>query len=40
MKNKSHIPNKETEKVMKDTEKGKNIISHKTLKDFWRYLGF
>lgn len=34
-----HKPNKETEKVLKDTDAGRNLESHDSLKDFWKAMG-
>lgn len=34
-----HIPNKETQKVLRDTDTGKNLESHKSLDDFWKAMG-
>lgn len=34
-----HKPNKETEKVFKDTDAGLNLESHNSLKDFWKAMG-
>ena len=35
----SKIPNKETEKVLRDTENGKNLVTHKSIQDFWKAMG-
>lgn len=35
----SHEPNGETEKVFKDTDAGRNLESHNSLKDFWKAMG-
>lgn len=37
---KSHVPNEETVKVLKETDQGENLIEHQTLDDFWDALGF
>jgi len=37
--NGSHKPNKETEKVFKDTDAGRNLETHNSLKDFWKAMG-
>lgn len=34
-----HEPNTETEKVFKDTDAGRNLESHASLKDFWKAMG-
>jgi|694.fasta_scaffold14034_10 hypothetical protein len=36
----SHIPNKETAQVLKETDAGKNLVEYDTLDDFWKALGF
>lgn len=36
----SHEPNEETSKVLRETDKGVNLIEHETLDDFWDALGF
>lgn len=36
----SHEPNEETAKVLRETDEGKNLIEHKTLEEFWDALGF
>jgi hypothetical protein len=36
----SHEPNKETAKVLRDIDEGKNLIEHETLDEFWDALGF
>lgn len=36
----SHEPNEETAKVLKETDEGKNLIEHETLDEFWNELGF
>src|ERR1700722_7854919 len=36
----SHEPNEETAKVLRETDKGKNLIEHETLDEFWEALGF
>jgi hypothetical protein len=36
----SHAPNKETAKVLRDTDQGKNLIEHESLEEFWEALGF
>jgi len=33
------IPNKETQKVLRETEEGKNLESHESLEDFWEAMG-
>ena len=35
----SHEPNEETKKVFKDTDAGRNLESHNSLKDFWKAMG-
>lgn len=35
----SKIPNEETEKVLRDTENGKNLVTHKSIQDFWKAMG-
>lgn len=35
----AHKPNEETEKVLKDTNAGRNLESHDSLKDFWKAMG-
>ncbi len=35
----AHEPNKETEKVLRDTDAGRNLESHNSLKDFWKAMG-
>ena len=34
-----HEPNKEPEKVFRDTDAGQNLESHNSLKDFWKAMG-
>lgn len=34
-----HIPNEETAKVLRDSEKGLNIESHASIEDFWKSMG-
>ena len=36
---KKEMPNKETQKVLRETEEGKNLESHETLDDFWKSMG-
>jgi hypothetical protein len=36
----SNIPNKTTARVLKDSDKGKNLIEPENLNDFWTSLGF
>lgn len=36
---KAKKPNKATEKVLRDTEQGKNLESHDSLEDFWKSMG-
>lgn len=36
----SHKPNKATEKVLRETNEGKNLEEYETLDDFWNALGF
>lgn len=36
----SHEPNEETKKVLRETDKGKNLIEYESLDDFWDALGF
>jgi hypothetical protein len=38
--NQSHEPNKETSHVLRNADKGENLIEHETLDDFWDALGF
>jgi hypothetical protein len=38
--NRSHELNEETSQVLRDTDKGENLIEHETLADFWDALGF
>lgn len=33
------MPNKETQKVLMETENGKNLESHDSLEDFWSDMG-
>lgn len=33
------IPNKETQKILRETEEGKNLESHDSLNDFWNAMG-
>ncbi len=33
------IPNQETQKILRDTEQGKNLESHDSLEDFWSAMG-
>ncbi|ADI38552.1 putative uncharacterized protein [Waddlia chondrophila 2032/99] len=33
------IPNKETQKILRETEEGKNLESHESLRDFWKSMG-
>ena len=35
----THIPNKETAKVLRDTDEGKNLEEYETLDEFWESLG-
>jgi hypothetical protein len=35
-----HEPNEETAQVLRETDKGENLIEHETLDDFWDALGF
>jgi hypothetical protein len=34
-----HVPNKETSKVLRETEAGENLESHESLEDFWKAMG-
>jgi hypothetical protein len=34
-----HIPNEETAKVLRETDAGLNLESHKSLNDFWKSMG-
>lgn len=34
-----HVPNKETAKVLRDTDAGRNLESHNSLEDFWKAMG-
>lgn len=36
----SHEPNEETAKVLRETDKGENLVEYETLDDFWDSLGF
>ena len=36
----SHEPNEETAKVLREIDEGKNLIEHETLDEFWDALGF
>ncbi|NGX42407.1 MAG: hypothetical protein K940chlam7_00687 [Chlamydiae bacterium] len=36
---KKRIPNKETQKVLRETEEGKNLENHDSLDDFWEAMG-
>jgi len=36
----SHVPNKETAKVLKETDEGKNLVEYDNIDDFWDALGF
>jgi len=36
---KSHIPNKKTSKVLRETNEGKNLDEYDTLEEFWKALG-
>lgn len=36
---KSHVPNRETAKVLKETDEGKNLTEYESLDDFWKALG-
>ncbi len=38
--NRSHEPNEETAKALRDTDNGKNLVEYDTLNDFWEALGF
>lgn len=35
----THVPNKKTAKVLKETEAGMNLESHDSLDDFWKAMG-
>ena len=35
-----HVPNEETARVLKETDKGENLIEYETLDEFWDALGF
>lgn len=35
-----HEPNKETAQILRETDKGENLIEHENLEDFWKALGF
>jgi|SRR5277367_4366057 len=37
--NRSHEPNEETAKVLKDTDAGIGLESHESLEDFWKAMG-
>lgn len=34
-----HEPNEETARVLRETDKGNNLIEHENLDDFWEALG-
>ncbi len=34
-----HKPNKLTEKVLKESERGENLEQHETVEDFWKSMG-
>lgn len=36
----SHEPNKETAKVLREADRGENLIEHDTIDEFWDALGF
>lgn len=36
----NHEPNEETAKVLRESEKGENLIEHKSIDEFWSALGF
>lgn len=36
---KSHEPNEETARVLRETKRGENIESHDSLEDFWKAMG-
>ena len=36
---KGRIPNKETQKILRETEEGKNRESHESIEDFWNAMG-
>jgi hypothetical protein len=36
---KGRIPNKKTQKILRETEEGKNLESHESLEDFWNAMG-
>lgn len=36
---KGRIPNKETQKILRKTEEGKNLENHESLEDFWKAMG-
>lgn len=38
--NRGNIPNKETAKVLRNSDEGKNLIEVENLDDFWEELGF
>lgn len=38
--NLSHEPNEETAKVLRETDRGENLIEYDSLEDFWKELGF
>jgi|GEM_PF-1640686 len=35
----THTPNKETAKVLRDTDEGKNLEEYETLEEFWESIG-
>ncbi len=37
---KSHEPNEETAKVLRETDRGENLTEYETLDEFWDSLGF
>lgn len=36
---KTHVPNEETDKVLRETDEGNNLVEHETLDEFWKALG-
>lgn len=34
-----HIPNEKTEKILRDSKKGKNVKGFETKEEFYKYLG-
>ena len=36
----NHEPNEETAKVLRETDRGENLIEHESLDEFWETLGF